>query len=111
MTQRFNYFQLSPNLVKAVMALGNEIKKGSIEETILILVHMRASQMIGSAFRIDMHAKEAIIQGETMFSPHECAALLGLIMAINTWHSMSVAARTIQVPPPSRSGWTRLVSR
>ncbi|KSV69105.1 hypothetical protein D9M68_678080 [compost metagenome] len=76
MTQRFNYSQLSPGMVKAMMALGNEIKKGSIEET-LILVDMRA------------FAKEAIIHGErplrlfhiaawresTLFSPRGRAAL------------------------------------
>ncbi|MCY1230338.1 alkylhydroperoxidase AhpD family core domain protein [compost metagenome] len=81
MTQRFNYSKLSPGMVKAMMALGNEIRNGSIEETILILVDMRASQMNGCAFCIDMHAKEAIIHGERplrlsfLFSPRERAAL------------------------------------
>ncbi len=89
MTQRFNYSKLSPGMVKAMMALGNEIRNGSIEETILILVDMRASQMNGCTFCIDMHAKEAIIHGErrlrlfhisawresTLFSQRERAAL------------------------------------
>ncbi|MEI3855696.1 MULTISPECIES: carboxymuconolactone decarboxylase family protein [unclassified Ensifer] len=86
MTQRFNYSKLSPGMVKAMMALGNEIRNGSIEETILILVDI---QMNGCAFCIDMHAKEAIIHGErplrlfhisawresTLFSPRERAVL------------------------------------
>lgn len=89
MTQRFNYSKLSPGMVKAMMAFGNAIKNGAIEESVLMLVDMRASQMNGCAFCIDMHAKEAIIHGErplrlfhisawresTLFSPRERAAL------------------------------------
>jgi AhpD family alkylhydroperoxidase len=89
MTQRFNYAQLSPELAKSMMALSNEIKKGAVDATILHLVDIRASQMNGCAFCLDMHSKEATIHGErplrlhhiaawrdsTLFSPRERAAL------------------------------------
>ncbi|MBD9508103.1 carboxymuconolactone decarboxylase family protein [Ensifer sp. ENS07] len=89
MTQRLNYAQLSPELFKALMGFSNEIKKGSIEQSILDLVDIRASQINGCTFCLDMHSKEATIHGErplrlyhiaawresTLFSPRERAAL------------------------------------
>ncbi|NOV20283.1 carboxymuconolactone decarboxylase family protein [Ensifer adhaerens] len=89
MTQRLNYAQLSPELFKALMGFSNEIKKSSIEQSILDLVDIRASQINGCTFCLDMHSKEATIHGErplrlyhiaawresTLFSPRERAAL------------------------------------
>lgn len=89
MTQRLNFAQLSPELFKSLMTLSNEIKKGSIEQSILDLIDIRASQINGCAFCLDMHSKEAKIHGErelrlyhlaawresTLFSPRERAAL------------------------------------
>jgi AhpD family alkylhydroperoxidase len=89
MTQRINYAQLSPELFKSLSAFSMEVKKGSIEQSILDLVDIRASQINGCAFCIDMHSKEAKIHGErelrlyhlaawresTLFSPRERAAL------------------------------------
>lgn len=89
MTQRINYAQLSPELFKSLMGFSMEVKKGSIEQSILDLVDIRASQINGCAFCLDMHSKEAKIHGErelrlyhlaawresTLFSPRERAAL------------------------------------
>ncbi|NEI08620.1 MULTISPECIES: carboxymuconolactone decarboxylase family protein [Rhizobium] len=89
MTQRINYAQLSPELFKSLMGFSMEVKKGSIEQSILHLVDIRASQINGCAFCLDMHSKEAKIHGErelrlyhlaawresTLFSPRERAAL------------------------------------
>lgn len=89
MTQRLNYAQLSPNPFKALMALSSEVQKGEIEQTILDLVSIRASQMNACAFCLDMHCKEATLHGErplrlhhiaawrdsTLFTPRERAAL------------------------------------
>ncbi len=89
MTQRLNFSQLSPDLFKGLMTFSNDVKKGSIEQSILDLVDIRASQMNGCAFCLDMHSKEATIHGErplrlyhvaawresTLFSPRERAAL------------------------------------
>jgi AhpD family alkylhydroperoxidase len=89
MTQRLNYAQLSPEHFKGLMAFSNEIKKGSIEQSILDLVDIRASQLNGCTFCLDMHVKEATLHQErplrihhvagwrdsTLFSPRERAAL------------------------------------
>lgn len=89
MTQRLNYAQLSPELFKIFMAFSSEIKKGDIEQSILDLVDIRASQLNGCAFCLDMHSKEATLHQErplrlyhlaawresTLFSPRERAAL------------------------------------
>lgn len=89
MTQRINYMQQSPEFVNKMMALSNTEKESSIEEKIRHLVHIRASQMNGCGFCLDMHIKEAKIHGErelrlyhipiwresTLFSPRERAAL------------------------------------
>ncbi|MDX0614214.1 carboxymuconolactone decarboxylase family protein [Sinorhizobium medicae] len=89
MSQRLNYAQLSPELFKGLMALSNEVKNGVIEQSILDLVDIRASQINGCTFCLDMHSKEARIHGErelrlyhiaawresTLFSPRERAAL------------------------------------
>ncbi|MCS0674489.1 carboxymuconolactone decarboxylase family protein [Cytobacillus firmus] len=89
MTQRINYMQQSPEFFNKMMALSNAEKESSIEENIRHLVHIRASQMNGCGFCLDMHIKEAKIHGErelrlyhipiwresTLFSPRERAAL------------------------------------
>lgn len=89
MTQRINYMQHSPEFFNKMMALSNAEKESSIEEKIRHLVHIRASQMNGCGFCLDMHIKEAKIHGErelrlyhipiwresTLFSPRERAAL------------------------------------
>src|SRR4029453_2118917 len=89
MTQRTNYFQQSPELSKKLMEFGALFQKTTIEEPIPELVEIRASQLNGCAFCVDMHIKMAKIHGErelrlhhvaiwcesTLFSPRERAAL------------------------------------
>jgi AhpD family alkylhydroperoxidase len=89
MTQRINYFQQSPELCKKFLEFSNQLKECAIEESIRDLVNVRASQLNGCGFCLDMHAKEARIHGErelrlhhvaiwresTLFSPRERAAL------------------------------------
>jgi AhpD family alkylhydroperoxidase len=89
MTQRINYVQQSPELFKKLLELSNLLKDGTIEESIRDLISIRASQLNGCAFCLDMHVKEARIHGErelrihhlaawrdsTLFAPRERAAL------------------------------------
>src|SRR5262245_64160759 len=86
---RVNYVHESPELFKAFVALGNAVRESSIEEKTRDLVAIRASQINGCAFCIDMHVKEARIHGErelrlyhvsawresTLFAARERAAL------------------------------------
>ena len=89
MTQRINYVQQSPELFKKFYEFSQVLQECSIERTTRDLVTLRASQMNGCAFCVDMHVKEAKIHGErelrthhvaiwresTLFSPRERAAL------------------------------------
>jgi AhpD family alkylhydroperoxidase len=89
MTQRINYLKQAPALFKKLVELGTLINDGSIEESIRDLVSVRASQINGCAFCLDMHVKQATIHGErplrlhhlaswresTLFAPRERAAL------------------------------------
>ncbi|RED59315.1 carboxymuconolactone decarboxylase family protein [Cohnella lupini] len=89
MSQRINYMQQSPEFFKAMMGLSNAENDSSIEQKILHLVHIRASQMNGCGFCLDMHIKQAKIHGEgelrlyhlpiwresNLFTPRERAAL------------------------------------
>ncbi|MDS1139399.1 carboxymuconolactone decarboxylase family protein [Pusillimonas sp. SM2304] len=89
MTQRINYIQQSPELFKKFMEFSNTLKSSAIEESIRDLVSIRASQLNGCGFCLDMHVKEAHLHGEralrlhhvatwresTLFAPRERAAL------------------------------------
>lgn len=89
MTQRIDYQKQSPELFKKFVEFSLALKHSAIEESIRHLVDIRASQINGCAFCVDMHVKEATIHGErplrlhhvaiwresTLFSPRERAAL------------------------------------
>jgi AhpD family alkylhydroperoxidase len=64
MSQRLNHFQLSPEHIKAMMSLGGAVRHGAIEASLRHLVDIRFSQMNGCAFCLDMHSKEAKVEGE-----------------------------------------------
>jgi AhpD family alkylhydroperoxidase len=89
MTQRIDYQKQSPELFKKFVEFSLVLKHSAIEESIRDLVDIRASQINGCAFCLDMHVKEATLHGErplrlhhvatwresTLFSPRERAAL------------------------------------
>ena len=64
MSQRLNAFAQSPELFKKFVEFGMLLKSSAIEQSILGLVEIRASQINGCAFCLDMHVKEAKIHGE-----------------------------------------------
>ena len=61
---RINYNQHSPELIKSLLEMSQKSAAGSLAPTLLDLVHIRASQVNGCAFCLDMHVKEAKIHGE-----------------------------------------------
>lgn len=73
MTQRLNYMEQSPELTKKFLAFSQQLTKGSIEQSIIDLVVLRASQLNGCTFCIDMHVKEAKIHGERELRVHHVA--------------------------------------
>ena len=73
MTQRVNYIQQSPDLFKKLIDLSKSIENGAITEKIRDLVSIRASQLNGCAFCLDMHVKEAKLHGERELRVHHLA--------------------------------------
>ncbi|HEY1066171.1 MAG TPA: carboxymuconolactone decarboxylase family protein [Pirellulales bacterium] len=65
MQARLDYAQASPEATKAMYALQGYVNKCSIEHSLQELVKIRASQINGCAFCLDMHTKDARSQGET----------------------------------------------
>ena len=64
MSQRLNYYEQSPELSKKLYELSQAVKKSSLGNTLIDLINIRASQINGCAFCLDMHCKEARIHGE-----------------------------------------------
>ena len=66
MEPRFNYMKVAPPAAfEAVMGLSRYLSQSSIEQKLLNLVELRASQINGCAYCIDMHWKDARAAGET----------------------------------------------
>lgn len=65
MKPRMDYGKASPAAVRAMMGLEGFVRQSSIEHGLLHLVKMRASQMNGCAYCIDMHSKDARAAGES----------------------------------------------
>jgi AhpD family alkylhydroperoxidase len=88
-TQRLDHSQQSPALFKKFVDFSMALHASSIDAPLRALVEIRASQMNGCAFCLDMHVKQAKIGGERelrlhhvaiwrespLFSPRERAAL------------------------------------
>jgi AhpD family alkylhydroperoxidase len=62
---RFNFLQVSPGGIKAMLGVETYVEKSGLERSLLRLVQMRASQMNGCAYCLDMHSKDARAEGET----------------------------------------------
>ncbi|WP_410016263.1 carboxymuconolactone decarboxylase family protein [Sodalis sp. C49] len=73
MTQRLNYAQLSPEQYQQLIAFSAAVRNGVIEEGIIDLIEVRASQLNGCGFCLDMHIKQATIRGESALRLHHVA--------------------------------------
>jgi AhpD family alkylhydroperoxidase len=65
MNSRIEWFQASPGATQALLGVQDFINGCGLEHPLLELVKMRASQINGCAYCIDMHAKDARAAGET----------------------------------------------
>jgi AhpD family alkylhydroperoxidase len=54
-----------PEVMSAMLGLNAAIAKSSLEPALLELVKVRASQINGCGFCLDMHTKDARLEGET----------------------------------------------
>ncbi len=74
MTQRINYMEQSPELFRKFIEFNGLFKDSAIEESIRDLVSIRASQLNGCGFCLDMHVKQATLHGERALRLHHLAA-------------------------------------
>ena len=65
MDRRLDYYSASPKAMKAMITLENLTNDLSIEQPLLQLVKIRASQLNGCAFCADMHSVDARRLGES----------------------------------------------
>jgi AhpD family alkylhydroperoxidase len=65
MTPRLNPFAAAPQPMKAWLEYGQGVHKLGLEQSLTELVKIRASQINGCAFCLDMHAAAARKAGET----------------------------------------------
>ena len=64
MKPRFNYAKAAPGVYDAMDALDQYLQKSEIEKPLLFLVQLRASQLNGCAYCLDMHWKDLRALGE-----------------------------------------------
>jgi AhpD family alkylhydroperoxidase len=65
MEERLNYPKLAPEAARAMFGLETYLAGSGLEHALRELVKIRASQINGCAFCIDMHTKDARAAGET----------------------------------------------
>jgi AhpD family alkylhydroperoxidase len=65
MKPRMNFYQAAPETIKALTALETHIQSTGLEKSLIELVKIRASQINGCAFCINMHTDDARKRGET----------------------------------------------
>lgn len=65
MEPRFSYAKAAPEGYKALLGLEMYLRKCGLEEPLLHLIKLRASQINGCAFCLDMHWKDLRAIGET----------------------------------------------
>jgi len=66
MEQRIKYQGYAPELLKQVYALNKAVDECGLEKSLLHLVKLRASQINGCSFCVDMHSREALQDGDTL---------------------------------------------
>jgi AhpD family alkylhydroperoxidase len=65
MQQRIKFQGFAPDVMKQVYALNKAVDECGLEKGLLHLVKLRASQINGCSFCVDMHSKEAMRDGDS----------------------------------------------
>lgn len=73
MSQRLDYARKAPELFKKYLDFSLALQKSRLDVALRDLVTLRASQLNGCAFCVDMHVKEATIHGERALRLHHVA--------------------------------------
>jgi AhpD family alkylhydroperoxidase len=97
MTPRIHAYRVAPGAMKAMTDLGQYVAGCGLEAPLLELVKMRASQINGCAFCLDMHSKDARAAGETEQR----------LYALNAWHETPFFTDRER----AALGWTEEITR
>lgn len=65
MKSRLDYGKVAPGAIQAMYAVERYARQSGLEPKLLELVKLRASQINGCAYCVDMHTKDARAHGET----------------------------------------------
>jgi AhpD family alkylhydroperoxidase len=65
MNARIDLMHVNSGVVQAMLGLERQVRQAGFDEKLLDLVRMRASQINGCAYCLDMHSKDARASGET----------------------------------------------
>jgi AhpD family alkylhydroperoxidase len=65
MNPRISLTKINPNAYAAVLAMQKYVDESGLERLLLELIKLRASQINGCAYCLDMHTKDARAMGET----------------------------------------------
>lgn len=65
MHPRLDFYKASPDAVKAMLALEAAVRKLGLEPGLVELVKLRASQINGCAYCVDLHSADARKRGES----------------------------------------------
>lgn len=65
MEPRINFTKVDPKSYQAMAGVESYVRQSGLEQPLLELIRMRASQINGCAYCLDMHSKDARAAGET----------------------------------------------
>ena len=80
MSDRINYPKLSPQLYNTLYAMEKILAESALDHGLLHLIKTRASQLNGCLFCLDMHTKEARLDGERELRLHH----------LSLWHESNL---------------------
>lgn len=66
MQERVDYFKVDPEAAKGLMEMEKYIIKSGFDKKLYHLIKLRASQLNGCAYCLDMHSKDALKMGDTV---------------------------------------------
>jgi len=64
MEPRIDYLRVAPGIVEAMLGLSKYLRTSGLEESLVNLICLRASQINGCAYCLDMHWKDLKAAGE-----------------------------------------------
>jgi AhpD family alkylhydroperoxidase len=73
MQPRLDFYKASPDAAKAMLALEAAVNKLGLDPALLELVKLRASQINGCAYCVDLHSSDARKRGESERRLHAVA--------------------------------------